>query len=93
MPRRSLPMLTHRRRLHLFYAGFATNICVLFRDYGTRAMAQRGYNVILLRDCTTGIEHRETLEGHWLTRAAINSIEIFTGHTTTSEQFLRACRA
>lgn len=42
--------------LHLFFAGFATNICVEHRDYGMRAMQARGYNVILLRDGTTGIE-------------------------------------
>ena len=45
-----------REVLHLFFAGFATNICVEHRDYGMRAMQARGYNVILLRDGTTGIE-------------------------------------
>jgi nicotinamidase-related amidase len=84
-------LLKHRRLLHLFYAGFATNMCILFRDYGTRAMHQRGYNVILLRDCTTGIEYSETVEGRWLTRAAIASIEVGVGHTTTSGSFLEAC--
>lgn len=85
-------LLKHRKLLHLFYAGFATNMCILYRDYGTRAMSQRGYNVILLRDCTTGIEHRETVEGQWLTRAAIDSIEVSVGHSTTAGQFLQACR-
>jgi nicotinamidase-related amidase len=83
-------LLKHRKLLHLFYAGFATNMCILYRDYGTRAMAQRGYNIILLRDCTTGIEHAETVEGQWLTRAAIDSIEVSTGVSTTSAEFLGA---
>jgi nicotinamidase-related amidase len=86
-------LLKHQQRLHLFYAGFATNICVLYRDYGTRAMAQRGYNVILLRDATMGIEAHDTVEGGWLTHAAIRSLEILTGHTTTAGEFTDACRS
>lgn len=86
-------LLKHRKLLHLFYAGFAANICILFRDYGTRAMALRGYNIILLRDCTTGIENAETVEGQWLTRGAVDSIEVSTGHSTTADQFLAACAA
>jgi nicotinamidase-related amidase len=84
-------LLKHRKLLHLFYAGFATNICVLYRDYGTRAMAQRGYNVILLRDCTVGIEGHDTFEEMALTQAAIRSIEMLIGHTTTAADLIRAC--
>jgi nicotinamidase-related amidase len=86
-------LLEHRKLLHLFYAGFASNICMLYRDYGTRAMSQRGYNVIVLRDCTTGIEMQETVEGQWLTRAALMSIEMSAGHSTTAADLVRACRA
>jgi nicotinamidase-related amidase len=85
-------LLKHRKLLHLFYAGFATNICVLYRDYGTRAMAQRGYNVVLLRDATVGIEAHDTLDGQWLTLAAIRSVEMMTGHTATAADFIEACR-
>jgi len=85
-------LLHHRRLLHLFYAGFAANICVLHRDYGTRAMAQRGYNVVLVRDCTVGIEAQDTVDGQWLTKAAVYSIEVSTGHSTTSDELIRACR-
>jgi nicotinamidase-related amidase len=86
-------LLKHRRLFHLFYAGFATNMCILFRDYGARAMAQRGYTIILLRDCTMGIEVRDTVEGEWLTRAAIYGIEVSVGCSTTSEELIRACGA
>ncbi|MGD9497947.1 MAG: cysteine hydrolase family protein, partial [Armatimonadota bacterium] len=48
--------------VHLFYCGFAANMCVPGRDYGMRAMQRRGYNVILLRDCTTAIEVSHTHE-------------------------------
>ena len=85
-------LLKHRKLLHLFYAGFAANICVLYRDYGTRAMGQRGYNIILLRDCTIGIEGCDTEEDMALTRTAVHSIELMTGHSTTAEQLIRACR-
>src|SRR5256885_16927364 len=55
-------LLTERRILHLFYAGFATNWCVIGRDYGICAMNDRGYNSILVRDATTGIEFHDTVE-------------------------------
>lgn len=84
-------LLTHQHRLHLFYAGFATNMCILYRDYGTRDMGRRGYNILLLRDCTDGIECRETREGRWQTQAAILSIEVGVGCSVTSQDFLRAC--
>jgi len=77
--------------LHLIFAGFATNMCVLYRDYGTRAMQQRGYNVILLRDCTTAIEAAHTLEGEGLTQWSILEIEMIVGTTTTSDEIIRAC--
>ncbi|HTE16962.1 MAG TPA: isochorismatase family protein [Armatimonadota bacterium] len=85
-------LLKHRKLLHLFYAGFAANICMLYRDYGTRAMAQRGYNVVLLRDCTVGIEARDTESGQWLTTAAIYTVEMSSGHSATAADFIRACR-
>jgi len=86
-------LLRHQQILHLLYAGFATNMCILYRDYGTRAMAARGYNVVLLRDCTLGIEGAETDAQSRLTEAAIRMIEQQTGFSTTSEAVLEACQA
>lgn len=84
----------HRGLLHLFYGGFAANICVLYRDYGMRAMGRdRGYNVILLRDCTTAVETHDTLQEELLLKVAIRSIEMDFGTTTTSEALLSACAA
>lgn len=59
----------------LFYAGFATDRCVLARPYGIERMRSLGYQVILLRDCTTGLEYHDTLEGMWVTQVAIHRIE------------------
>jgi nicotinamidase-related amidase len=81
----------HQQLLHLIYAGFAANVCVLYRDYGTRAMAQRGYNVILLRDGTCAIESADTLQEERLLQAAILGIEMFVGSSTTSQALLQAC--
>jgi len=78
--------------LHLLYAGFAANICVQFRDYGIRAMHNRGYHTILLRDCTSAIEGSHTLAGQWLLEAAIFNIELKVGCSTTAQQLQAACR-
>lgn len=83
----------HRGLLHLFYAGFNTNMCVLYRDYGLRAMAHRGYNCVLVRDCTTGIEAAETIDGLRLTEAAIWDVEMMHGFTVTSQEIVGAIEA
>jgi nicotinamidase-related amidase len=67
----------------LLYAGFHTNVCVEHRDYGVRAMADRGYGIVLLRDCTTGIESHDTLEGMWHTRTAVRDVEVQVGWSAT----------
>lgn len=80
-----------RRILHLLYAGFAANRCLDHaRDYSMAAMRRLGYNLILLRDCTTGIETAETVEGLFATTVAIQEIEQ-SDASTTSDDLLRAC--
>ncbi|RKY61026.1 MAG: hypothetical protein DRP95_03430 [Candidatus Latescibacterota bacterium] len=54
-------LLSERRVLHLFYAGFAANWCLLYRDYGVLAMHGRGYDIILVRDATAGVEFHDTV--------------------------------
>jgi nicotinamidase-related amidase len=85
-------LLAGWRTAFLFYVGFATNICVLHRDYGILAMGARGYLPILLRDCTVGIETRDTLEGHLTTRMAIHDVER-RYYTAESTDLVEACRA
>jgi nicotinamidase-related amidase len=84
-------VLSERRRTILFYVGFATNICVLHRDYGVLAMGARGYLPILLRDCTIGIESGDTLPEMLATRAAIHDVER-RYYTSTADSLARACR-
>ena len=62
-------LLQRRGVLFLFYVGFAANMCVPFRDYGMRAMKSRGYEIILVEDCTTAIEVEDTAGDLALSRA------------------------
>jgi nicotinamidase-related amidase len=84
-------ILAERRILHLFYAGFATNWCVLYRDYGMLAMSNRGYNLVLIRDATTGIEFHDTLDSLTATEIQIREIETKYAWSTTTDAFIAAC--
>jgi nicotinamidase-related amidase len=85
-------LLKDRKILHLLYAGFATNMCVQnTRDYSMEQMGRRGYNCILLRDCTTGIENAYTLDGLVLTMAAM--LEIEKAHASATSSDLRRALA
>ena len=85
-------LLTQKGILHLIYVGFATNWCVLGRDYGIRAMAGRGYNTILLREATTGVEFPDTVDQLFTTEIAIREVEQQYGFTASKKDFLLACQ-
>lgn len=78
--------------LHLIYVGFATNWCILGRDYGIRAMVNRGYNSILLRDATTGVEFPDTLANLFATEIAIREAEQAWGFSASNIDFFAACK-
>ena len=84
-------LLRHRGLVHLIYAGFAANICIVYRDYGLQAMRARGYLPMLLRDCTTAIETRDTFPELSLTKSVIGDLERWFP-TTDSAAFVSACR-
>ena len=77
--------------LHLVYAGFATNWCILNRDYGMRTMARRGYNMILLRDATAGVEFPDTVQTNFATELAIREVEQQLGFSASNADFFAAC--
>lgn len=81
----------HEGIVHLFYCGFAANMCVPGRDYGMREFNRRGYNLILLRDGTTAIEAATTVEALALTEAAIMEVEMLLGFTLTCAELVSAC--
>lgn len=74
--------------LFLFYLGFNTNACILLRDYGTLKMHERGYEVIIVRDCGTGMESFETHNELWQTRGAILFLEMFRKYSTSSQDLI-----
>jgi len=86
-------LFEERGILHMLVAGFAANWCILNRDYGVRAMAARGYNIILLRDATEGVEFPDTLEKRWATELAIREVEQVHGFCASHEAFYAACDA
>jgi nicotinamidase-related amidase len=85
-------LLAERQILHLFYAGFATNWCILYRDYGMVEMARRGYNLILLRDATTGVEFHDTVASLAATEMTVREIETKQAWSAVTEEFIAACR-
>ncbi len=82
-------LMEERGILHLLYAGFATNWCVLGRDYGIRSMSRYGYNIILLRDATTGVEFPDTYENLFTTEIAIREVEQQYGFSASNADFLK----
>jgi nicotinamidase-related amidase len=83
-------LLESRQILHLFYAGFAMNWCIILRDYGIYAMNDRGYNIILVRDATTGIEFHDTVGAQLATEIAFREVETKHGWSTTTDAFVTA---
>ena len=80
--------LRSRRILHLLYAGFATNWCVMGRDYGMIAMQGRGYNNVLVRDATTGVEFHDSVDELTATQITIREIETKYGWSTTCDELV-----
>ena len=74
---------------NLVAVGFATNACL--HTTLTEAM-YRNYRVILLRDCTAGMECDDTYREMTLTKSFLRFIETHVGYTSTSDDFLAACR-
>jgi nicotinamidase-related amidase len=74
--------------LFLLFAGFNTNACILVRDYGTLQMANRGYSVVIIRDCTTRMESKETQPALSQTNGAILFLEMFEHFSVTSRDII-----
>jgi nicotinamidase-related amidase len=86
-------ILRQHKILNLVYAGFAANMCLIDKPGALREMAyRRGYNTVLLRDCTTAIESHNTVDELLMTKAWIEWVEMVAmAYTATSEVFIRAC--
>lgn len=74
--------------LFLFFAGFNTNACMLRNDYATIKMSEKGYQVLIVRDCTTGMESKETHPTMSQTTGAILHLEMFGQYSVTSDEII-----
>lgn len=75
--------------LFLFYTGFNTNACMITWDYSPLAMSRRGYENILVRDCTTGMESSATHESLAQTQNSILFFEMFGQYSVDSREMIK----
>ena len=81
----------------LFVVGYSRRACL---HYTCAEAVGRNYRVVLLRDCSNApgeIEMPDTLddslpEGGWINRITLRNFEHLIGYTTTSAEFVAACR-
>lgn len=79
--------------LFLLYAGFNTNACLITRDYGMLQMSNnRGYETILVRDCTTGMESRYSQPTLGQTNGATQFFEMFGQYTVTTSDVIKGIK-
>ena len=74
---------------NLVMVGFDSRICL--SATATEAM-YRDYRVVVLRDAIRTVEYPETREGGWANFMAVRFIESNIGYTTTTEEFIAACK-
>jgi len=85
-------LLRQRGIAHLIYVGFATDMCILSAPGGIGPMAGLGYQTILVRDATLGVEFPDWWEERVATQYAIRFFETHYGDTITAADFARNCR-
>jgi len=83
----------HKKIDTLFYVGFMADLCLVNIPGAIREMSRKfKYRCVVLRDCTTAYEFVETVDGSWMTFAAVRLIESGMGYSATSDDFIPACR-
>jgi nicotinamidase-related amidase len=76
----------------LLYTGFCTNLCILDSPAAMKAMRDRGYRCVILREATLAVEFPETLEALTHTRASLQYIESWVGYTASASHLLHGLR-
>jgi len=72
---------------NIFFTGFMVNGCVM----ATMLDAfQRGYRVILIRDCTTAAEHQDSSEQRIYYQVGVRFVEGWMGYSCTHNDFISA---
>ena len=76
----------------LVYVGFMADLCLVNIPGAIREMAYKfKYRCVVLRDCTVAYEFSETIDGDWMTFAAIRLIESGMGYSSSAAEFIEAC--
>jgi nicotinamidase-related amidase len=85
--------LCRRKKIDtLFYVGFMADLCLVNIPGAIREMSHKfKYRCVVLRNCTTAYEFAETVDGSWMTFAAIRLIESGMGYSAISDDFISAC--
>ncbi|MHC4227041.1 MAG: isochorismatase family protein [Planctomycetota bacterium] len=85
--------LCRRKKIDtLLYVGFMADLCLVNIPGAIREMSHKfKYRCVVLRDCTTAYEFAETVDGNWMTFAAIRLVESSMGYSATSDDFISAC--
>jgi nicotinamidase-related amidase len=82
------------RRLNidtLIYVGFMADLCLLNIPGALREMANKfKYRCVALRDCTVAYEYPDTVEGNFMTRAAVRHVETDLGYSSSAGEFIAA---
>jgi nicotinamidase-related amidase len=76
----------------LLFTGFCANLCILDSPAAMKAMRDRGYRCVLLREATLACEFPDTLETLALTRAAIRYVEAWVGYSASAGDLMQALR-
>ena len=100
LPQEGEPIIANGEELHrlcaqreilvLLYVGFNANFCMVNRDYGLYEMNKRGYEIVLLRDCTTGMETAETADSQACTVGHIETFEQAGISTLTARELTQS---
>ena len=83
-------VLAQRRILNVILVGFAANACLIGKPGALRDLSACGYELVVLRDCTTAIEAPWSLDTLSATRATLDFIEMSYGYTASASDFLAA---
>lgn len=76
----------------LIFTGFATNLCILDSPAAMKAMRDKGYRCVIVREGTLAVEFPETLADRVLTRAGVQYIEGWVGYSTGAADLMAALK-
>ncbi len=77
----------------LIYMGYASNMCVLFRECGLLNMAKEKFDILYVRDASIAVEMKETLDEEWIHQSVVNLIETNLAATVSAEELTSSALA